>query len=120
MSYKIGLIQNLIGKVDSLLIGGGMSFTFLKSMGYEVGRSLLEKDKVELAGQLLKHAKKSGVDIVLPEDVVVTTELKQGATTVSIDNIPEDMMGVDIGREVAGKICTDYKKGQDNSLERPP
>ncbi len=114
VSDKIGVIQNLLGKVDSLLIGGGMAFTFLKSMGYEVGRSLLEKDKVELAGQLLKHAKKSGVDIVLPEDVVVTTELKQGAPykTVSIDNIPEDMMGVDIGEKSREKFAQIIRKAK--------
>jgi 3-phosphoglycerate kinase len=114
VSDKIGVIQNLISKVDSLLIGGGMAFTFLKSMGYEVGRSLLEKDKVALAGQLLKHAKEIGVDIVLPDDVVVTTELKQGVKykTVEVDNIPEDMMGVDIGEKSREKFAQIIKKAK--------
>ncbi|AYO31244.1 phosphoglycerate kinase [Biomaibacter acetigenes] len=111
---KIGVIQNLLTKVDSLLIGGGMAYTFLKSMGYEIGKSLLEQDKIELAEDLLKQAKERGVNLLLPDDVVVTTELKEGVpfSTVPISEIPEDLMGVDIGqktREKFAKVIKDAK-----------
>ncbi|RKL63988.1 phosphoglycerate kinase [Thermoanaerobacteraceae bacterium SP2] len=111
---KIGVIQNLLTKVDSLLIGGGMAYTFLKSMGYEIGKSLLEQDKIELAADLLKQARERGVNLLLPDDVVVTTELKQGVpfSTVPISEIPEDLMGVDIGqktREKFAKVIKDAK-----------
>jgi phosphoglycerate kinase len=114
VSDKIGVIENLLSKVDSLLIGGGMAFTFLKSLGYEVGRSLLEKDKVDLARQLLESAKNRGVDIVLPEDVVVAKELRQGTEykTVSIEQIPEDMMGLDIGKVSQEKFANVIKKAK--------
>lgn len=114
VSDKIGVIENLLSKVDSLLIGGGMAFTFLKSLGYEVGRSLLEKDKVDLARQLLESAKNRGVDIVLPEDVVVAKELRQGTEykTVSIEQIPEDMMGLDIGKVSQEKFANLIKKAK--------
>jgi phosphoglycerate kinase len=111
---KIGVIQNLLTKVDSLLIGGGMAYTFLKSMGYEIGKSLLEQDKIELAADLLKQARERGVNLLLPDDVVVTTELKEGVpfSTVPISEIPEDLMGVDIGqktREKFAKVIKDAK-----------
>lgn len=111
---KIGVIQNLLTKVDSLLIGGGMAYTFLKSMGYEIGKSLLEQDKIELAADLLKQARKRGVNLLLPDDVVVTTELKESVpfSTVPISEIPEDLMGVDIGqktREKFAKVIKDAK-----------
>ncbi|NLC63933.1 MAG: phosphoglycerate kinase [Thermoanaerobacterales bacterium] len=114
VSDKIGVIENLLSKVDSLLIGGGMAYTFLKSLGYEVGRSLLEKDKVDLARQLLESAKNRGVDIVLPEDVVVAKELRQGTEykTVSIEQIPEDMMGLDIGKVSQEKFANVIKKAK--------
>ncbi|MGI6485952.1 MAG: phosphoglycerate kinase [Tepidanaerobacteraceae bacterium] len=114
VSDKIGVIEYLLSKVDSLLIGGGMAFTFLKSLGYEVGRSLLEKDKVDLARQLLESAKNRGVDIVLPEDVVVAKELRQGTEykTVSIEQIPEDMMGLDIGKVSQEKFANVIKKAK--------
>ncbi|WP_422446056.1 phosphoglycerate kinase [Thermoanaerobacterium sp. DL9XJH110] len=104
---KIGVIQNLLGKVDSLLIGGGMAYTFLKSMGYEIGKSLLEEDKVELAASLIKQAKERGVNLLLPEDVVVTPELKEGQPykTVPVSEIPADMMGVDIGERTREKFA---------------
>ncbi len=98
---KIGVIKNLLDKVDTLLIGGGMAYTFLKSQGYEIGNSLLEEDKIELAGSLIKEAKDKNVELLLPCDVVVTEELKQGLPykTVPADQIPKDMMGVDIGEK---------------------
>lgn len=99
VSDKIGVIQNLLEKVDTLLIGGGMAYTFLKSKGFDIGKSLLEEDKIELAGYLIKQAEKKNVKLILPEDVIVTTELKEGLPykAVDVSCIPSDMMGVDIG-----------------------
>lgn len=104
---KIGVIQNLLSKVDSLLIGGGMAYTFLKSMGYEIGKSLLEQDKIGLAADLLKQAQEKGVSLLLPDDVVVATELKEGAPfrTVPVNEIPQDLMGVDIGEKTREKFA---------------
>jgi len=99
VSDKIGVIQNLLTKVDALLIGGGMAFTFLKAKGYEIGKSLLEEDKLELAKSLMKQADEKGVKLLLPEDVVVASEISENAeyATVPVDRIPADRMGVDIG-----------------------
>ena len=99
VSDKIGVIENLIKKVDAIIIGGGMAFTFLKAKGYEVGKSLLEEDKVELAKELIKKAKTNGVALVLPIDIVVAKEFKNDTEfkTVAADSIPADMMGLDIG-----------------------
>ena len=101
VSDKIGVIENLIKKVDAIIIGGGMAFTFLKAKGYEVGKSLLEEDKVELAKELIKKAKANGVELVLPIDIVVAKEFKNDTEfkTVAADSIPADMMGLDIGEE---------------------
>ena len=101
VSDKIGVIENLIKKVDAIIIGGGMAFTFLKAKGYEVGKSLLEEDKVELAKELIKKAKANGVALVLPIDIVVAKEFKNDTEfkTVAADSIPADMMGLDIGEE---------------------
>jgi phosphoglycerate kinase len=87
--------------VDTLLIGGGMAYTFLYSLGHQVGRSLLEADKVEMAAELLRKAKEKKVVMLLPVDVVITSELAEDAEThmVDIDKIPEDMMAADIGPE---------------------
>ncbi|GLI50679.1 phosphoglycerate kinase [Tepidanaerobacter syntrophicus] len=109
---KIGVIKNLLNKVDALLIGGGMAFTFLKSQGYEIGKSLLEEDKIELAASLLKEAQEKNVKLLLPEDVVVTSEIKEGLPyeTVSVKNIPSDKIGVDIGEKTREKF-TEIIKG---------
>lgn len=109
VSDKIGVIKNLLSKVDTLLIGGGMAFTFLKSQGHEIGKSLLEQDKVELAASLLKEAKEKDVNLILPDDVVVAPEFKEDVPykTVRVSEIPQDMMGLDIGdttRERFSKI----------------
>lgn len=108
---KIGVIQNLLSKVDSLLIGGGMAYTFLKSMGYEIGKSLLEEDKIELAAELLKRAKEMGVNLLLPDDVVVVEEIKQGVPyrTVPVNEIPHELMGVDIGEKTREKFAKAIK-----------
>ncbi|MCG0275735.1 MAG: phosphoglycerate kinase [Thermosediminibacteraceae bacterium] len=114
VSDKIGVIKNLLNKVDYLLIGGGMAFTFLKSMGYNIGRSLLEEDKVELAKDLLKEAKEKGVKVLLPEDVVVAPEVKEGVEykTVPVSEIPDDMIGVDIGKATCDKFAKVIKEAR--------
>jgi len=99
ISGKIELVQNLLSKVDMILIGGGMAYTFFKAQGLEVGKSLVEEDKVELAGQLLEQASQQGIDVALPVDSVIAQEISDTAETkvVTNDAIPEDWMGVDIG-----------------------
>lgn len=101
VSDKIGVIDNLLDKVDSIIIGGGMSYTFLKAGGLEVGTSLLEADKIDLANELLEKAKAKDVDLLLPKDIVVADEFKNDThfKTVEASNIPDDMMGLDIGKE---------------------
>jgi phosphoglycerate kinase len=101
VSDKLGVIGNLLGKADRLLIGGGMLFTFLAAKGYSVGKSLLEEDQIETVKGYLETAEKNGVEIVLPVDVVVAPEFKADApaTVVAADAIPEDQMGLDIGPE---------------------
>ncbi|WP_283241499.1 phosphoglycerate kinase [Mobiluncus curtisii] len=99
VSDKLGVIANLLTKADSLLIGGGMTYTFLAAQGYAVGKSLLEADQIDTVKSYLDQAKQNGVELVLPVDVVVTPEFKpDGPTTVvDADAIPEDQMGLDIG-----------------------
>lgn len=114
VSDKIGVIENLLGKVDELLIGGGMAYTFLKAKGYEIGDSLCEEDKLEEAKRIMDKAEESGVKLILPEDTVVTPKQKEGDETdfitylktapdkvVSSDNIPKGWQGVDIGPRTA-------------------
>lgn len=107
VSDKIGVIENLLQKVDILIIGGGMANTFLKAQGYEVGKSLLEADKVALAGELLQKATALGVRLELPVDVVVAPEPTQGAVgqTVSVSSIPATEMALDIGPATAAKFA---------------
>ncbi|MEO0408931.1 MAG: phosphoglycerate kinase [Cyanobacteria bacterium P01_A01_bin.135] len=99
VSSKIGVIETLLDKVDKLLIGGGMIFTFYKARGLDVGKSLVEDDKLELAKTLEAKAKEKGVDLLLPTDVVVADNFAPDAQsqTVSIDSIPDGWMGLDIG-----------------------
>lgn len=99
VSDKIGLIKNLLTKTDSILIGGGMAFTFLKAMGYAIGFSLVEEDYLKVANEIMQDAKARGVRLLLPADVVVTSEIKAGNSynTVDIEEIPADQIGVDIG-----------------------
>ena len=101
VSDKISVIENLIDKADILIIGGGMAYTFLKSEGHEVGQSLLEKDKISLAGSLIKKAKEKNIEFLLPIDTVVAKKFAQDTEywTVDIDGIPETMMGMDIGEK---------------------
>jgi phosphoglycerate kinase len=99
VSSKIGVIETLLDKVDYLLLGGGMIFTFYKARGLSVGKSLVEEDKLDLARALEKKAAERGVKFLLPTDVVVADNFKPDANaqTVSIDNIPDGWMGLDIG-----------------------
>ncbi|GAA4364056.1 phosphoglycerate kinase [Nocardioides caricicola] len=102
VSDKLGVIDNLLGKADKLLIGGGMVFTFLKAQGHEVGKSLLEEDQLDTCRSYLQRAEESGVEIVLPTDIVVDTEFPSGDRTpqprvVPADGIPADSLGLDIG-----------------------
>ncbi|MDX6366840.1 MAG: phosphoglycerate kinase [Nocardioidaceae bacterium] len=99
VSDKLGVIANLLTKADRLLIGGGMVFTFLKANGQEIGRSLLEADQLDTVHGYLDTARESGVDIVLPTDVVVAPEVtaEAPASVVDVDAIPADQLGLDIG-----------------------
>jgi phosphoglycerate kinase len=102
VSDKLGVIDNLLGKADKLLIGGGMVFTFLKAQGHEVGKSLLEEDQLDVCRAYLERAEESGVEIVLPTDIVVDTEFPSGDRephphVVPADQIPADALGLDIG-----------------------
>jgi phosphoglycerate kinase len=99
VSDKIGVIKNLIGKVDTILIGGGMAYTFLRSKGYEVGRSLVEEDKLMVARGLLKEAQEGTVDLRLPLDLVVAKDFAPDAEhkVVSIKEIPAGWVGMGIG-----------------------
>ncbi|GAA3615531.1 phosphoglycerate kinase [Marihabitans asiaticum] len=107
VSDKLGVIDNLLGTADRLLIGGGMVFTFLKAQGHEVGTSLLEEDQVDTVRQYLERAEEEGVQIVLPSDVVVATEFSAEADheVVAADAIPADRMGLDIGPDAAQEFA---------------
>src|SRR6478735_8108995 len=99
VSDKLAVIDNLLGKADTLLIGGGMVFTFLAAQGHEVGKSLLEQDQIETCKEYLQRSADSGVEILLPTDIVVAPEFKADAppTVVAADAMPEDQIGLDIG-----------------------
>lgn len=99
VSDKIGVIENLIPKVDTILIGGGMAYTFLKAQGYEIGKSLLEEDKLDLAKELIDTAEEEGVKLLLPLDAVIADEVaeNQDCEVVDIEKIPADKMALDIG-----------------------
>lgn len=99
VSDKIGVIENLLNKVDALIIGGGMANTFLKALDIQVGKSLVEKDKVPLAKELITKARERKVELLLPVDAVVTKEFKADAQfrTISVKEIAEDEMALDIG-----------------------
>ena len=101
VSDKLGVISNLLGKADRLLIGGGMAYTFLAAQGYEVGTSLLEKDQIDTVKGYLETAKANGVELLLPVDTVVapTFAADAPATVVPADALPADQMGLDIGPE---------------------
>ena len=111
VSSKIGVIETLLDKVDKLLIGGGMIFTFYKARGLSVGKSLVEEDKLDLAKTLEAKAKEKGVELLLPTDVVVADNFAADANaqTVSVEAIPDGWMGLDIGPD-AVKVFQDALK----------
>jgi len=106
VSSKIGVIESLMEKVDKIVIGGGMVFTFLKARGLETGSSLVEEDQLELASKLEKLAVEKGIDFILPTDVVVADKFASDAATqtVSVESIPEGWMGLDNGPEATKMI----------------
>ena len=112
VSDKVALMENVMGKVDYMLIGGGMAATFLKSEGYEIGQSLLETDRIETAGNWIKKAKVNKVNIILPSDVVITNEVsdKGSYQVVPVDKVPKDKKIVDIGPETVESFTTALKK----------
>ncbi|RLQ96677.1 phosphoglycerate kinase [Falsibacillus albus] len=100
---KIGVIDNLLEKVDNLIIGGGLAYTFVKAQGHEVGKSLLEEDKIDLAKSFMEKAKEKGVKFYMPKDVVVADDFSNDANkkVVAIDQIPSDWEALDIGPETS-------------------
>lgn len=107
VSSKIDVLEKLMEKVNTLVIGGAMTFTFLKAQGKEVGKSLVENDQLETAKRLMDKANKKGVKIVLATDVVVAPSIdSKDFKTVPVDKIPPDMMGLDIGKETCKEIGT--------------
>ena len=108
---KIPVITNLLDKVDILIIGGGMAYTFFKSQGYSIGKSLLDEEGLELAGEILKLAAEKGVQFMLPVDVVAADEFSNDSPygVYDVDSIPDDKMGLDIGPETI-KLYTDALK----------
>jgi phosphoglycerate kinase len=111
VSDKLALVEHLLERVDGLVIGGGMAFTFLKSLGHGIGRSLLEPDRVEAARTVLDKARARGIPVRLPVDVVVASGLDAttGLRTVGIREIPDDLMGLDIGPASVTQFATALK-----------
>lgn len=125
---KIPVIENLMKKVDSLIIGGGMSYTFFKAMGYEIGKSILDEESIELAKSIMDKAEKSGIELMLPIDTVCAKEFNNESEKAVFDRdkIPADMMGMDIGpktielyRECIGKAKTVVWNGPAGVFEMP-
>ena len=114
VSDKINVISNLIEKVDTLIIGGGMAYTFLGAMGNNIGKSLFEADKVDLAKEMLKKAEERGVKLLLPVDTVVAQEFKNDTPfkTVSRGGIEDDWEGLDIGEETIKEFSAEIEKAQ--------
>jgi phosphoglycerate kinase len=112
VSDKIGVIANLLSKVDVMAIGGGMVFTFLAATGKEIGSSLVETDLIPTVKELIAEAQRKGVNLVLPTDIVVAAEFKQDSapSLVSADRIPANQMGLDIGPESAALFAAEIKK----------
>jgi len=111
VSDKIAVIDNLLTKVDTLIIGGGMAYTFIAAQGYETGNSLLEADRIEYAKEMIEKAKAKGVNLLLPVDTAIAQEFKNDAEvkTVPVSAIPAGWLGLDIGEET-NKLFTDALK----------
>ena len=121
ISGKIELIEHLLDRVDALLIGGGMAYTFFKAMGLEIGDSLLEEDRIDTARQLLTRVEKGGLDLQLPVDCVVADRFAADAQVqvVARDAIPRGWQGMDIGPRPGSAMPTRSLAGH-HSVERPP
>jgi phosphoglycerate kinase len=107
VSDKIGVIENMLDSVDTIIIGGGMAFTFLKAQGFEIGKSLCEEDRLEFSREMLRRAKAKGVKIILPDDVTAASEISESASVsvVPVSAIPADKLGLDIGPRTAESFC---------------
>lgn len=112
ISTKIAVLKNLLNKVDTLIIGGGMVYTFLKAKGFEIGKSLVEDKSIDAAKEFMARAEASKAKVIFAKDIVVASEMSDKATTkvVSVDQIPPDMMGVDAGPETIKAIKEEIKK----------
>ena len=115
---KLSVIENLLSKADTLIIGGGMAYTFLKAKGYSVGTSLLDSEKIDYCAQMLKKAEEKGVKILLPVDCKITKDFPNPidaeieVRTVDADKIPDDMMSLDIGEKTAELYATEVKNAK--------
>jgi 3-phosphoglycerate kinase len=114
VSGKIDVIRNLMAKVDKFLIGGAMAFTFIKARGGEIGDSFLEKDKLDLAGELLQESEAAGVSILLPVDALCAAEAEAGATTEQhpADMIPAGLKGLDVGPQTLRTFAEELSGSQ--------
>lgn len=114
VSDKIGVIRNLLPKVDALAIGGGMAYTFLKAQGHEVGQSLVDEERVELAQELMEEAKQHDVELLLPVDVVVADRFAEDAArkVVDVTEIPADWQGLDIGPKTRKLFAKQIERAQ--------
>ena len=111
VSDKIGVIKNLLPKLDALLVGGGMAYTFLKANGINIGRSLIEQDKVAVAKELLAEAITNGVKVLLPTDHLIGDENKENSSTSDV-NIPDGRLGLDIGPRTTNRFIEEIGKSK--------
>jgi phosphoglycerate kinase len=114
VSSKIAVLESLLSKVSTLIIGGGMTFTFLKVKGHEIGNSLFEEDYIDTAKALIENAEKSGVELILPEDHLVGSEFSENAKAEYVDgpDVPEGKIGMDIGEKTLKKILKKLKEAK--------
>jgi phosphoglycerate kinase len=114
VSDKIDVIENFLTFADSVLLGGGMAYTFFKAQGKNIGKSLLEADKVDLAKSLMEKAKARGVKLLLPVDHVIAEKVEAGAPTrtVSVDVIPDSWLGLDIGPQTTALFEAEVAEGK--------
>ncbi|MDF2865493.1 MAG: pgk [Clostridia bacterium] len=112
VSSKIAVLMTLIDKVDTIIVGGAMSYTFQKSMGHKIGKSLVEDDKLEIAAEIMKKAEEKGVKFILPIDNIAANEISENAIaeTVSSTDIPDELMGVDIGEKTIELFKSEIQK----------
>ena len=111
VSDKIGVITNLLDKVDTLIVGGGMAYTFMKAKGYNIGTSICEDDKVELAASIMKKAEEKGVNLLIPVDNRIADKFAEDAQyqDINSDSIPDGWMGMDIGQKSIDMFCNAVK-----------